>query len=320
MYSLFNLMKKLCNKCQKLTMERFANILYIPAMANESSYGFVWETKCNALPLIMGATKRVRKKGWFSPRFINDCWVFDYSISAYGKYRVGRGARKWRERPARVGHLYPPHVTYAEDLRQAGRPIEDAWLIFGGGEAAGLDRLVPKGYSYARFLDPEGLCLPLLEKAASIGQGEGDAGFWKAQAVLCEIIWLLISAKPVKDETYAVGSRNISANSSAWLASVREYLRGRCNRPIRLGDLAKRFNVSVSTLCHRYHGETGQSPVNDHLRMRMELVKTMLLKGQRLKEIAEETGFYDQYHLSKMFKQLAGISPRQFVRSLAETR
>jgi transcriptional regulator GlxA family with amidase domain len=196
-------------------------------------------------------------------------------------------------------------------------PIGDAWVIFGNGNAIGLDRLIPKGCAYARFLDPAGLCLPLLEKAALIGKREGAAGFWKAQAVLCEIIGLLMSARQVKNETYEVGFGKGKTDSDSWLESVQEYLRSQYARPVRLHDLARHFNVSLSTLCHRYHEATGQSPINDHLRMRVELVKTLLLKGRRLKEIAEETGFYDQYHLSKMFKHLTGLSPRQFVRSLA---
>jgi len=287
-------------------------------MVNELSYGFVWETKYGGMPLLINAAKRVRKKGWFSPRLINDYWVFDYSISSYGRYKVGGRSRAWQERPARVGHLYPPRVPYTEDLRKAPLPIEDAWVIFKGGDAIGLRHIIPSGYLYAKFLDPEGLCLPLLEKAALIGREEGGAGFWKAQAVLCDIVGLLTSAKPVQAETYEIGAGNTNVNSSSWLASVREYLRSQYHHPIRLDDLARHFNTSVSTLCHRYHDETGQSPINDHLRMRIELVKTMLLKGQRLKEIAEETGFYDLYHLSKMFKQLTGLSSRQFVRSLAK--
>jgi transcriptional regulator GlxA family with amidase domain len=98
---------------------------------------------------------------------------------------------------------------------------------------------------------------------------------------------------------------------------VHEYLRAQCARPLRLDEVARHFNVSVSTLCHRYQAETGESPMSARLRMRIELAKNLLLKGQTLKAVALDTGFCDPYHLSKTFKQLAGLSPRQFIVSLA---
>lgn len=289
-------------------------------MNKAAAYGFVWETKYRAVPVLINATSRVRKNGWFLPKIINDYWVFDYSISDYGRYKVGQRSHTWRERPPRVGHLYPPRVPYAEDLRKAPKPIEDAWVIFTGGERIGLPKLIPRGYLYARFIDPEGVGQPLLQKAARIGKEEGHNGFWKAQAVLCEIIGLLISSRHVKDESYQVGSGSRKSDLSSWAESVQDYLQTQCARPIHLNDIARHFNVSLSTLCHRYHVETGESPINARLRMRVEIAKTLLLKGQPLKAIAVETGFCDPYHLSKIFKQMTGLSPRRFVESLMENQ
>lgn len=285
-------------------------------MNKPSSYGFVWETKYRAGPMLINAAGRVQKNGWFLSKIVNDYWVFDYSISDYGRYKVGKRSRVWRERPARIGHLYPPHVPYTEDLRKAPKPIEDAWVIFTGGELVGLHKLIPKNYLYARFIDPEGLCHPLLQKAARIGKEEGNAGFWKAQAVLCELIGLLIASRHVEHESYQIGSTRQKSGLSSWAESVQDYLQTQCARPLHLNEIARHFNVSLSTLCHRYHAETGESPINARLRMRVEIAKTLLLKGQTLKAIAVETGFCDPYHLSKMFKQVTGLSPREFVESL----
>lgn len=285
-------------------------------MARAVSFGFVWEKEQRAAPMLRNATFRTVASGWYAPRNVNPYWVFDYSLTSYGLYKVGAGARRWSERAPHVGHLYPPRVPYAEDLRHEPGPIEDAWVVFTGGDLIGLRRLIPAGFRYARFLDAGGLMAPLLRKAAEVGREEGEPGFWKAQGALCEIIGLLLSARPLDGETYAIGSTPPTAECSPWLASVQDYLRETCARPIRLGEVARHFNISLSSLCHRYRAETGESPMNARLRLRIELAKNLLLKGHSLKLIAVETGFCDPYHLSKTFKHFTGIPPRRFVQSL----
>ena len=280
------------------------------------SHGFVWENQCRTGPMLINATTRVQKNGWVSKKNINNYWVFDYSISCYGKYKVGSRSRAWRKRPPRVGHLYPPRVLYTEDLSKESKPIEDAWVIFTGGELAGLKNLIPRGYLYARFVDPEGICQHLLQKIAGIGKEKGNTGFWKAQGVFCELIGLLVSSRHMENESYQIISDSIKAPNSSWADSVHEYLKAQCTRPLHLNEIARHFNVSVSSLCHRYQSETGESPIKARLRMRIEIAKTLLLKGETLKAIAVETGFCDPYHLSKTFKQTTGLSPRRFIGSL----
>lgn len=286
-------------------------------MAKNFAYGFVWDVRSRACPMLLNAARRRRNEGWLLPGIRHNYWVFDYSISPYGRYKVGARSSAWHERLAQVGHLYPPHVPYTEDLRKAPKPIEDAWVIFTGGAEIGLRKLIPRGCLYARFVDPEGLCRPLIEKVARIGNEEGRTGFWKAQAVLCEILGLLTTSRHMGEETYRIDSGHRLAQSSSWRVAVENHLQTHCSEPMRLAEIARKFNVSVSTLCHRYQSETGESPINARLRMRIEHAKHLLLKGQTLKTIAEETGFCDPYHLSKTFKHLVGIPPRQFIESLS---
>lgn len=50
-------------------------------------------------------------------------------------------------------------------------------------------------------------------------------------------------------------------------------------------------------------------------RMRMNAIRGLLLRGHRLKNIAAQTGFCDEYYLSKFFKRSEGMSPRAWLRS-----
>jgi transcriptional regulator GlxA family with amidase domain len=76
----------------------------------------------------------------------------------------------------------------------------------------------------------------------------------------------------------------------------------------------------VSTLAHRYRQETGEPPMLKLTRLRINLAKGLLLKGQPLKAIAEAAGFSDAFHLSKTFKRLEGAAPKHFLASLRAGR
>ena len=53
-------------------------------------------------------------------------------------------------------------------------------------------------------------------------------------------------------------------------------------------------------------------PLRAYLRrLRLEKARLLVERGLTLKEIAAETGFYDEFHLSKAFKQFFGVPPSQ---------
>jgi AraC-like DNA-binding protein len=85
---------------------------------------------------------------------------------------------------------------------------------------------------------------------------------------------------------------------------------------LTLRRLAREAHVAVSTLSHAYRSQTGEPPMATLMRYRIDAAKGLLLKGYRLKAIAEQTAFSDAFHLSKAFKKLEGRSPRAFLRSL----
>jgi transcriptional regulator GlxA family with amidase domain len=50
--------------------------------------------------------------------------------------------------------------------------------------------------------------------------------------------------------------------------------------------------------------------------LRIELAKSLLLRGLKIETVASQTGFFDAFHLSKTFKNHTGLSPSEFRREM----
>ena len=275
--------------------------------------GCVWRPKGITGPAIMAAMDVVHIQGQAAVRNMHRSWALDYCLDPGQYYRVRFASGRWHAQQAGVAHLYPPGTPYWEQIRTRS-PMREAYVTFWGGEQAGLDALVRNRHRFVRVLDSDGRLAELLRRAALIGQTAGEGGFWEAQAVLCRLLGLLSSAEPAGEEMVRTAAAAPPVRPSQFALAVEEHLRRRLAEPWRLSDLARKMHVSDSTLLRRFRHETGRTPIARLIEMRIDLAKGMLLKGYRLKTIAEEAGFCDAYHLSKTFKKREGVSPRDFLR------
>lgn len=92
-----------------------------------------------------------------------------------------------------------------------------------------------------------------------------------------------------------------------------EFMRENIYGRVTLEDLAKVAGLSVSHYCSLFKKKTMQSPLNLYTSMKVQRACQMLQnKNQTIKSIAYSLGFFDQYHFSKVFKQVMGASPKNF--------
>jgi len=243
-------------------------------------------------------------------------WLLDYSLTPFGRFRIGRNAGPWTPRSACEAHLYAPATRYWEDMSGCGvRTARSIYIAFSGGEACGLSKLASPT-SYTRFLDPQGKLGERFGQMLTTAQSMGEHSFWMAQALLCEILGMLRNAKQVGTQHYLIQDWAMEPEAPGIADKVRRYLQEHIAEPVRRQDLASHLNLSISTLAHRYREETGQSPIVTLIEMRINLAKSLLLKGHQLKDIAVQVGFCDAFQLSRVFKRHEGLSPRQFLASL----
>lgn len=79
--------------------------------------------------------------------------------------------------------------------------------------------------------------------------------------------------------------------------------------PLSITKLAAKVQLSIRQVERLFKEETGQSPQNAYLRLRLKHARWMMKTEMTLATIAAETGFADGSHLSKAFKTAFGINP-----------
>lgn len=93
---------------------------------------------------------------------------------------------------------------------------------------------------------------------------------------------------------------------------VREYLETHYAENVLLEQLAAIANLSPFHFLRAFRAETGLPPHAYLNQVRIEQAKVLLAQGWPVVQVAAETGFAHQSHLTKRFKGIVGVAPGQY--------
>lgn len=97
------------------------------------------------------------------------------------------------------------------------------------------------------------------------------------------------------------------------VSNVKRQFENACHERYTLDELAKRYNVSVSSLSHRFQAATGVSVMEYLQSCRMANAKQLLAEtDSSISEVIERCGFSDNSNFSRTFKSRNGLSPSAF--------
>jgi AraC family transcriptional regulator len=97
------------------------------------------------------------------------------------------------------------------------------------------------------------------------------------------------------------------------LLQVLEYINEHLSQEIKLADLAALLGISQFHFSHLFKQSLGTAPYQYLLQQRVERAKQLLKQtDQSIIDIAFSCGFNSHSHLSKQFRQLTGITPRDY--------
>jgi CheY-like chemotaxis protein/AraC-like DNA-binding protein len=92
----------------------------------------------------------------------------------------------------------------------------------------------------------------------------------------------------------------------------------RFNEGLTVDSLAQLTDISGSRLAHLFRTELGTSVRSYLTRVRVAIAQDLLAHSdQKLEAIASRLGFYDMFHLSRVFQKVAGKPPSAYRRSVS---
>jgi AraC-like DNA-binding protein len=97
------------------------------------------------------------------------------------------------------------------------------------------------------------------------------------------------------------------------LDELREAINGNIGRAWTVREMARRLSLSVSQFRRVVIAEHGCTPQDMLLRMRIGRAQQLLLRtDDKLEVIAERVGYESPFSLSRAFRRVVGVSPRQY--------
>ncbi len=86
-------------------------------------------------------------------------------------------------------------------------------------------------------------------------------------------------------------------------------------------QMASMVNLSPSRFHNLYKQIFGISPKKDYLLVKIEHAKTLMADNRySIQQIAELSGYNNQYHFIRQFKEVVGITPGKYLRSMRSTK
>ena len=149
---------------------------------------------------------------------------------------------------------------------------------------------------------------------AGVQEAEQQADGWES-AVIGNTMLLLTRIKRATDES-SLGIPRVE--QLGLLDRITAYVENHYTARLTIGQLAKQFYVSSSTVSHLFKQKMGVSFYRYVTQRRLIAAKPLIEKGVSLEEVCRQVGFSDYSGFYRAFRKEYGISPRQY-RTLQST-
>ena len=117
----------------------------------------------------------------------------------------------------------------------------------------------------------------------------------------------------ILSEVYFREKMDESTTQDRHVTLVIRYMYQNLKKNLTLSDISKEVQLSKSYLNTIFKTQTGKSPVEFFIHLKMQEACKLLKSGQMyVYEAAAALGYEDQYYFSRIFKKVVGVSPRDY--------
>lgn len=186
------------------------------------------------------------------------------------------------------------------------------WVGFSGVDAETCVRKA--GFPKERPFRPVG-CAEKLEEYLDEMLDAHQLNFWNSLRRNANL--MLFFSELIQDYTSTQSLRqSYSYSSSSYVRYVKDYIDRYYEKKLRIGAIAEYIGVNRSYLSNSFRRETGVSPQEYLMGIRIRRAQTLLREsGLMIAEIAQQVGYPDALAFSRIFRQRVGLSPSAYRRS-----
>jgi iron complex transport system substrate-binding protein len=132
----------------------------------------------------------------------------------------------------------------------------------------------------------------------------GELGRFQVKIIFYQFVYELL---------LQIHNGGINTLKNDLVTQAKRYLEEHYAESITMDMLAELFDSSSRNLTRLFKTQTGSSPIDYLIGIRMDKAKVMLVQSDAtLKEITESIGYPDSYYFARMFKRYTGIAPIRY--------
>ena len=202
--------------------------------------------------------------------------------------------RRHELEPGRV-FLMPPHTSFAT---RCDGSVGHLFMHF----ALALDRSAPPGEIFVHETRPVEKRI-IADFISALGDPQHPAGL-EVSFLSQALVHLALARIPRDFWSGSVPDPKIEKT----LRSLRDDVGDNA-------DLARAAGMNTNAFVKKFRHATGHTPHQYRLRLRVERACGLLLSSRKsIADIAEETGFCDRYHFTRVFRRIMNVGPAAFRR------
>ncbi|PCJ60540.1 MAG: hypothetical protein COA79_08180 [Planctomycetota bacterium] len=143
------------------------------------------------------------------------------------------------------------------------------------------------------------------------------AGDLKAKSIILNVLSEIIEWEKSFSKNNKVKSTTKTHAVDSRIGEIINYIDANLSSELTVPQLAEESHLTTSHFSKLFKEETGQSPISFIRNNRINCAKALLISSDKtISKIALECGFEDHFYFSRTFKQIVGLSPKQFKESL----